>query len=116
MEQRHHRSHEPVKLQIADKVLIHRPQSAEAKTSKLPWVGPFEICDTNQRIVQITDSSGQKDWIHREDVRLVTPRRQSLDRNPATILPIPNFDDQSLLPIRKSQDSPNEPVRPKTGA
>ena len=82
MEQRHHRSHEPVKLQIADKVLIHRPQSAEAKQSKLPWVGPFEICDTNQRIVQITDSSGQKDWIHRKDVRLVTPRRQSLDRNP----------------------------------
>ena len=116
MEQRHQRSHQPVELKPTDKVLIHRPQSAEAKRSKLPWIGPFEICETNQRIVRITDSNGDKDWVHREDVRLVTPRRQSLDRNPAILLPEPpNFTDPALLPIRKSSDSPNEPVRPKTG-
>ena len=34
-------------IQVGDKVLLHRPQSATAHLSHLPWIGDFEVTKTN---------------------------------------------------------------------
>ena len=106
MELRLRRAQTPEELKVSDKVVIFRPQSAEAKRTKLPWIGPFTVCETNNRIVRISDSSGQKDWIHREDCRLVRSRRESLEISPIRTTVTRRFTDPEILPIRESQNFP----------
>ena len=114
VENRNRRRQNPVEITLTDQVLLNRPQSAEAKRSKMNWIGPFQVCATNGRIVRIIDSNGSKDWVHREDCRIVQPRRKELDRNVEDLLSDP-ICLEDLLPIRGPQDSPNVPVQPKTG-
>ena len=61
-------------IQVGDKVLLHRPQSATAHLSHLPWIGDFEVTKTNGLVVQVKNENCETHWIHRGHVRRLVPR------------------------------------------
>lgn len=91
-------------IQVGDKVLIHRPQSAIAHASHLPWIGTFEVAKTNSMVIQIKNDDGQSEWVHRAHVRRLIPRPKHLSPN---LPPLP-------YPTRQSTEETTLP--PKAGA
>lgn len=61
-------------LQVGDKVLLHRPQSATAKSTHMQWIGSFTITKTNSLMYQVQDESGITTWVHRAHIRRIAPR------------------------------------------
>jgi len=78
-----------------DSVLLHRPFSATAKRTKVPWLGPFEVTATNGSVVRIKDLEGVEDWVHRTQVQKIERRKQALG-------PLPWFPD-FRIPLRATQ-------------
>ena len=64
-----------------DKVRIHRPQSAKAKSqyADTNWIGPFWIEEVTDRTAYVRDEDGKKDWVHRNDICLIKKRPAHLD-------------------------------------
>ena len=56
-------------IQVGDKVLLHRPQSATAHLSHLPWIGDFEVTKTNGLVVQVKNENCETHWVHRGHIR-----------------------------------------------
>ena len=71
-----------------DKVLLHRPRSATALSSHLPWIGRFTVVKSNDMVLQIRDDKGNTDWVHRSHVRRLVPRPAYLDSSSRIITPI----------------------------
>ena len=65
-------------IQVGDKVLLHRPQSATAHLSHLPWIGDFEVTKTNGLVVQVKNDNCEMHWVHRGHVRRLVPRPNDL--------------------------------------
>ena len=78
-----------------DSVLLHRPNSATAKRTKITWLGPFEVTATNGSVVKIKDTEGAEDWVHRTQVQIIEKRKPSLG-------PLPWFPD-FRIPLRATQ-------------
>ena len=66
-------------LASGDKVLLHRPRSAVARSSCLPWIGTFTVVKSNGMVIQVRDDKGNSDWVHRSQVRRLLPRPPHLD-------------------------------------
>ena len=65
-------------LATGEEAYLHRPQSASAKESHMPWIGPFTILKSNGSIVQI-DRNGTPEWVHRFHLSRKIERRPSLE-------------------------------------
>ena len=65
-------------IQVGDKVLLHRPQSATTHLSHLPWIGDFEVTKTNGLVVQVKNENCETHWVHRGHVRRLVPRPNDL--------------------------------------
>lgn len=90
-------------IKVGDKVLLHRPQSATAQSSHLPWVGDFTIIKTNDMMSQVQNEKGDTAWIHRAHIRRLAPRLPHLCKtNP---LPPPCNTNQ----LHATQHFPNNP-------
>lgn len=68
----------PQILNKGDKVLLNRSMSAEAKAQKNPWIGPFEVINTNGVVVQL-EIDGKVTWVHRYHCMLYKDRPRDLD-------------------------------------
>jgi hypothetical protein len=90
-----------------DSVLIHRPNSAIAKRTKVPWVGPYTVQATNGSVVLIEDTEGAQDWVHRTQVQKIENRKPALGPLP----PFPDF----RIPLRATQYH-HEPYRAQLNA
>lgn len=98
-------------IEIGDSILLFRPQSVQAQTSKQNWIGPYTVVKTNQMVVQYSDDDGKLDWTHISQVRKLTQRNESL------AVPIPPVSTASMelptpstIPIpRQSTVSPPAP-------
>ena len=60
-----------------DQVLIKRDQAVTAKTTNLPWIGPYTVINVNDAIVQIQKNT-VVDFIHRTQVVKVISRKNDL--------------------------------------
>ena len=119
MERRMNGSRDPEDLKVGGKVFLYRPQSARAKATKLPWIGPFTVLETNQQVTLVQDDNGEKDWVHREHLRKFEDRKPELEpfKDRIPLVPI-TFHSDGILPQRSSNESPAEPIttsKPKTG-
>ena len=97
------------KLEIGQEVLLFREQSAEAKRSKLNWIGPWTIKDTNGSVYLIYNADGKEQWVHRVHIRQLIKRPPELcidddDEN----LPSPQ-----LTPTSKSNSPKTSAAEPK---
>ena len=81
-------------LEAGDQILVYRPQSAEAKRTKLAWIGPMTVMATNDMVLKVRDASGETSWIHRAHIRPVTARPQNLISD---IPPIPEFVEDEIF-------------------
>ena len=79
-------------IEIGDEILLFRPQSVQAQTSKQNWIGPYTVVKTNQMVVQFSDDDGKLDWTHMSQVRKLTQRNESLT------VPIPPVATSSMVP------------------
>ena len=49
------------KIVVGDMVYVERKQSAVAKSTKMPWLGPYKVTACNDYVVRITDEKGNSD-------------------------------------------------------
>ena len=102
-------------IEVGDSILLFRPQSVQAQTSKQNWIGPYTVVKTNQMVVQYSDDDGKLDWTHMSQVRKLTPRNETLT------VPIPPVATTSMVPPTPSTipipmqpsmtpSAPNSPV------
>ena len=82
-------------IQVGDKVLLHRPQSAIAQSSNLPWIGDFKVIKTNDVMSQVQNENGDIAWIHRAHIRV-------LNRDQHTYLAYP-----PLYPTHQNTQDPS---------
>ena len=52
-------------LKQGDRILFFRTQSMEAKRTKLIWIGPVTVIATNDMVIKVRDSDGDKSSVHR---------------------------------------------------
>ena len=91
-------------IEVSDEVLLYRPMSAVAKSTNMPWIGPYEVIAVNQYVVKIKDEDGKMDWVHRSHV-CHRPKRKPELGLPPPFLPI-------NPPLRKTAPKViTEPVR-----
>ena len=69
-------------IQVADKILLHRPQSTIAQSSNLPWIGDFKVIKTNDGMSQVQNENDDTAWIHRAHIRRLKPRPVHLSHIP----------------------------------
>ena len=101
----------PLKISPGDIVFIKRPQSAEAKSSKLDWIGPFKVLKTNEHVLQVENvNTGETDWVSRAHSIKLEKRKQHL-LEPEEIFPIP-FPDSRPNPIPAPYVAPTVPSTP----
>ena len=93
-------------LNIGDKVYLYRPQSEEAKRTKNNWIGPYTVTKTNCMVIEIEDSQGIVEWVHRFHLRAVPERPENLKYTPPVPVQsiLPEVDDECLLPTDWSED------------
>jgi hypothetical protein len=82
-------------IDAGSKVLLYRPLSAHAKRHKMKWIGPYTVVRTNGHVVEIEDTDGVRDFVHRSQVQPAPERKPELG-------PIPPFIDLRV-PIRQTQ-------------
>ena len=102
-------------IEIGDQILLFRPQSVQAQTSKQNWIGPYTVVKTNQMVVQYSDDDGKLDWTHMSQVRKLTPRNENLTT------PIPAVSTAAMVPPLPSTipipiQSPINPAVPKASS
>lgn len=67
-----------VALRPGDNVLLYRPNSAEAKRTKMPWLDGYQVVKSNGLVVKLKHTNGLMDWCHRHHIRLMKKRPQHL--------------------------------------
>ena len=65
------------KLEAGDTVFLYRPQSEEAKRTKLPWLGPYSVLKTNNMVAKIQRENATE-WVHRKHLRRLQERNEEL--------------------------------------
>lgn len=91
-------------IRIGDRVLLHRPKSAIAHTSHLPWISDFVVTKTNGLVIQVKNENGETDWVHRGHIRRFILRPNNLQHRdlplppppPSTASQIPNHPSTQL--------------------
>ena len=79
LENRTNKSMETPPLRPGEVVLLHRPQSKQAKESHMEWIGGYRVVTTDNRIVKVENiENGVTDWVHRHQVRSVPPKPSHL--------------------------------------
>ena len=91
-----------------DKVLLYRPQSVEAKRTKMPWLEGYTVVKSNGLVIMIKNRDGQTDWVHRHHVRLIQERPEELDCNLNSELLLPT--QSSILVPQMSHQSRKPPM------
>ena len=87
------------KIVVGDMVYVERKQSAVAKATKMPWVGPYKVAACNDYVVKITDEKGNSDWIHRHlTLKHVARKPELSDPDLDFLLEAPNLADASMYP------------------
>ena len=87
LEKRENSKPSPV-LNVGDKCLLYRPQSAMAKRLHADWIGPFIVTKTNHMIAEVADDEGLTQWVHRFHLRNV-PERPIHLQDPSIIQAVP---------------------------
>ena len=64
-------------ISVGSKVRLYRPRSAE-NTDKMPWIGEYEVLDTNGLVSKITNGS-YTDWVHNSHLCVIPPRIEELE-------------------------------------
>ena len=90
-------------LEVGDKVLLYRPESAEAKSSHLPWLDGFTVVKTNGMVVKVKNGQNQTSWVHRHHLRYVPNRPDHLQTR--TI----------VIPASSNVNSSNPAPKPPSG-
>ena len=75
-------------LHPGDKVLLYRPQSAEAKRTKLPWLKNYTVVKSNNMVVQIRNEENDTCWVHRTQLRFIPDRPEHLQSR-TLMVPVP---------------------------
>jgi len=89
---------EPEPLEPGDMILLKREHSTLAKTSKLRYLGPYYVQNSNGHVVQAADEHGNSDWYHRSSCIKKVQRFQHLG-------PIPFFPNLAI-PLPKTTPAP----------
>ena len=93
-------------LDPGDKVLLYRPESAEAKSNHLPWLPGYQVVKSNGMVVQIKNNDDITSWVHRMHLRFVPNRPSHLqprtvivpvipEKNPTVSVPKPPFEERA---------------------
>ena len=95
-------------LEVGDKVLLYRPESAQAKATHLPWLDGFTVLKTNGMVVKVQNGQNQTSWVHRYHLRYVPNRPNHLQ--PRTIaIPVQTN-------VNSSKSSPEPPSGVRSGS
>ena len=83
------------RIMVGSKVRLYRPRAAE-NTDKMPWIGSYEVLDTNGLVSKITDGQGYTDWVHNNHLLIIPPKIEDfeipLDHKPEIrVLNLPRF-------------------------
>ena len=97
-------------LKPGDKVLLYRPQSVEAKQSKMPWLEGYTVVKSNGLVVMLRNRHGQTDWVHRHHVRILHERPERLECDPIYDLLL------SPVPPMQPKSTATSNVSPPTSA
>ena len=99
LEKRYNAGTSNVAIRPGDDVLLYRPNSAEAKRTKMPWLQGYQVVKSNGLVVKLKHSNGQMDWCHRHHIRLMKKRPQHLlyDLN-MLIPPVPTSPMATTIP------------------
>ena len=62
---------------VGSKVRLYRPRAAE-NTDKMPWIGEYEVLDTNGLVSKITNGS-YTDWVHNSHLCVIPHRIEELE-------------------------------------
>ena len=100
-------------LKPGDKVLLYRPNSSEAKRTKMPWLDGYQVVKSNGLVIKLKHKSGQMDWCHRHHIRLLQQRPQHLLDDLYMYVPEPS---QNLPHSIKQPTPPSVPVMTPTPA
>ena len=66
-------------LSPGEKVLLHRPQSRQAKDTHMNWIEGYEVVTSNNCVVKVRNiSTSHTDWVHRHQIRVLPPRPEHL--------------------------------------
>ena len=95
-------------LEVGDKVLLYRPESAQAKATHLPWLDGFTVEKSNGMVVKVKNGQNQTSWVHRHHLRYVPNRPSHLQ--PRTIV-IPVSSD-----VNSSKPAPKPPSGVRSGS
>ena len=76
-------------LHPGDKVLLFRPESAEAKRNKLPWLEGYTVVSSNNMVVKIRNDENVTCWVHRTQLRYVPDRPEHLQKSSPLMIPVP---------------------------
>ena len=91
-----------------DEVCLYRPVSSQAKTTNLPFIGPFSVVKSNEQVVKIIDSTGKMDWVSRNHVVKKIPRKPELILVPPPFYPKPHTIENIEIPVPNAFEN-NEP-------
>ena len=100
-------------LEPGDQILIYRPQSSEAKRTKMDWIGPATIVATNDMVIKVRENDGNTSWVHRSHIRKLISRKENLLSNlPPPPEPQPYAEDFSKPdpPTSRGDSRPSNPV------
>ena len=83
------------RIMVGSKVRLYRPRAAE-NTDKMPWIGSYEVLDTNGRVSKITDGQGYTDWVHNSHILIIPPKIEDFEIPPdhkpeIRVLNLPRF-------------------------
>ena len=74
------KNYDRTELAPNDKVFIFREQSAEAKQTKMPWIGPYTVIKANEITAKLRNPrNGSEDYVSRHHIRKVPSRPAHLD-------------------------------------
>ena len=79
LEVRYNSNKQAKPLKPGDNVLLYRPQSVEAKQSKMPWLEGYTVVKSNGLVVMLRNRHGKTDWVHRHHVRIIQERPDRLE-------------------------------------
>ena len=96
-----------------DMVLIHRPQSVEAKSSKLDWVGPYRVLVVGQLTAKLQNPDNQvTDWVSLHHIRKVPPRPSRLEEDSLEFCESEGVEHVPAVPLPPPKSAPKSPPKP----
>ena len=110
LENRYNAGKHDVALKPGDNVLLYRPNSAEAKRTKMPWIDGYQVVKSNGLVIKLKHKSGQMDWCHRHHIRLMQKRPQHLMHDLHMFVPdAPQPPTKAQVPLIQSTTTPTTP-------